>query len=78
VAPSSSHDPFDEIDLREGVRSMMLDLAPRQRAALALLDLYGYGSDEASRIMGIRPSTVRALATQGRAVLRSKAGDADA
>ena len=44
---------------------------PRQRAALVLLDMYGYGSEEAARIMGIRPSTVRALATQGRTVLRS-------
>ena len=76
VAPSSSHDPFDEIDLREDVRRMLLDLAPRQRAALVLLDLYGYGSNEAARILGIRPSTVRALATQGRAVLRSRAGGA--
>jgi RNA polymerase sigma factor (sigma-70 family) len=71
VAPTSSHDPFDEIDIREDVRQMLLGLAPRQRAALVLLDLYGYGSEEAARIMGIRPSTVRALATQGRAVLRT-------
>jgi RNA polymerase sigma factor (sigma-70 family) len=48
--------------------------APRQRAALLLLDMYGYGSEEAARIMGIRPSTVRALATQGRAVLRRTSG----
>jgi DNA-directed RNA polymerase specialized sigma24 family protein len=53
---------------------MLRDLAPRQRAALVLLDLYGYGSEEAARIMGIRPSTVRALATQGRAVLRREGG----
>ncbi|MGZ5307221.1 MAG: RNA polymerase sigma factor, partial [Actinomycetota bacterium] len=73
VAPTSSHDPFDEIDIREDVRQMLLGLAPRQRAALVLLDLYGYGSEHAARIMGIRPSTVRALATQGRAVLRTAA-----
>jgi RNA polymerase sigma factor (sigma-70 family) len=70
VPVASSTDPFDEIDLREDVRRMLLDLSPRQRAALVLLDMYGYGSEEAARIMGIRPSTVRALATQGRAVLR--------
>ena len=64
-------DPFDEVDLREDVRSMLLRLSPRQRAALVLLDQYGYGSEEAARIMGIRPSTVRALASQGRAVLRA-------
>ena len=70
VPIASSYDPFDEVNLREDVRQMLLGLSPRQRAALVLLDLYGYGSEEAARIMGIRPSTVRALATQGRAVLR--------
>jgi DNA-directed RNA polymerase specialized sigma24 family protein len=67
-------DPIDEVDIREDVLRMLRDLAPRQRAALVLLDLYGYGSEEAARIMGIRPSTVRALATQGRAVLRREGG----
>jgi RNA polymerase sigma-70 factor (ECF subfamily) len=72
VPIASSSDPFDEIDLREDIRRMLLELSPRQRAALVLLDMYGYGSEEAARIMGIRPSTVRALATQGRAVLRKR------
>src|SRR5438093_5667954 len=67
-------DPYDDVDIREDVRRMLLMLAPRQRAALVLLDLYGYGSEDAGRIMGIRPSTVRALATQGRAVLRREGG----
>jgi RNA polymerase sigma-70 factor (ECF subfamily) len=74
VPVSSSPDPFDEVNLREDVRHMLLELAPRQRAALVLLDMYGYGSEEAARIMRIRPSTVRALATQGRAVLRASGG----
>ncbi len=74
VAPASSVDPYDEIDLREDVRNMLLSLAPRKRAALVLLDMYDYGSEEAARIMGIRPSTVRALASQGRAVLRASGG----
>ena len=71
VAPLASTDPYDEIDLREDVLQMLRTLAPHQRAALVLLDMYGYGSEEAARIMGIRPSTVRALATQGRAALRT-------
>jgi RNA polymerase sigma factor (sigma-70 family) len=70
VPLSVVHDPYDDVDLREDVRLMLQTLTPRQRAALVLLDLYGYGSQDAARIMGIRPSTVRALATQGRAVLR--------
>jgi len=72
IAPS--YDPFDEVDLREDVRRMIRSLTPRQRAALVLLDQYGYGSEEAAEIMRIRPSTVRALATQGRAVLRNTGG----
>ena len=67
-------DPYDDVDVREDVLAMLRSIAPRQRAALVLLDLYGYGSEEAARIMGIRPSTVRALATQGRAVLRTAGG----
>ncbi|MGH2594372.1 MAG: RNA polymerase sigma factor [Actinomycetota bacterium] len=70
-------DPFDQVNLREDVRQMLLQLTPRQRAALVLLDLYGYGSEEAARLMHIRPSTVRALATQGRAVLRTTGGPHD-
>ena len=65
-------DPFEEVDLREDVGSMLRSLTPRQRAALVLVDLYGYDSTEAGRILGVRPSTVRALATQGRAALRSE------
>ena len=77
VAIDTTVDPFDEVNMREDVHRMLLGLAPRQRAALVLLDLYGYGSEEAARIMGIRPSTVRALATQGRAVLRNAGGPHD-
>ncbi len=71
VRPDAATDPFDEVNLREDVHQMLCRLAPRQRAALVLLDLYGFGSEEAAGIMHIRPSTVRALATQGRAVLRT-------
>ncbi len=76
ISTDEAADPFSEIELRDGVLRMLRSLAPRQRCALVLLDLYGYDSAEAGAIMGIRPSTVRALATQGRAVLR-KAGGPD-
>ncbi len=65
VAIDPSYDPFSEVDLREDVRNMLRSLAPRQRAALVLLDMYGYGSEDAAAIMRIRPSTVRALAIPG-------------
>jgi RNA polymerase sigma-70 factor (ECF subfamily) len=74
VPVAESYDPFDDADVRADVRQMLLELTPRQRAALVLLDMYGYSSDDAARIMGVRPSTVRALATKGRTVLRSSGG----
>ncbi|MEX0983894.1 MAG: sigma-70 family RNA polymerase sigma factor [Actinomycetota bacterium] len=67
-------DPYDDVDIREDVRRMLLRLTHRQRAALLLLDLYGYTSEEAGRILGVRPSTVRSLATQGRTALRASGG----
>jgi RNA polymerase sigma-70 factor (ECF subfamily) len=68
-------DPFGEVDLRVDVRAMLLRLTARQRSALVLLDLLGYGSQEAGRILGVRASTVRALAAQGRAALREERAD---
>ena len=46
----STTDPFDEINLKEDVRRMLLDLSPRQRAALVLLDMYGYGDRKSTRL----------------------------
>ena len=51
---------------------------PRQRAALLLVDLLGYPSEQAARILRVRPSTVRALASQGRRALRAAEGARDA
>jgi RNA polymerase sigma factor (sigma-70 family) len=68
-------DPFRESEVRADVRRMLLGLSPRQRAALVLTDLLGYSSDEAARILRVRPSTVRALASQGRRALRAKANN---
>ena len=65
-------DPYDEIDLREDVRRLLLGLPTRQRAAIVLTEICGYDSAEAARILGIKASTVRGLASQGRATLRSR------
>lgn len=64
-------DPYDEIELREDVRQMLRGLPPRQRAALVLTQIFGYSSEQAAQILGIRPTTVRVLASQGRATLRA-------
>ena len=71
VTHETTHDPFDEVEIREDVRRLMAALTPRQRAAVLLTDVYGYSSDHAARIMGIRAATVRVLASQGRAAIRT-------
>ena len=74
VPLTEARDPFLDVDMRTDVRAMLLVLSPRQRAAILLLDLLGYPSDQAARIMRVTPSTVRALATKGRRALRAIEG----
>jgi RNA polymerase sigma-70 factor (ECF subfamily) len=65
-------DAFEEAEIRTDVRALLLGLTPRQRAALLLVDLLGYPSEQAARILRVRPSTVRSLATRGRRALRAE------
>lgn len=79
VAPMPvGRDEFVEADMRVDVRRLLLGLSPRQRAALLLVDLLGYPSEQAARILRVRPSTVRNLASQGRRALRATEGARDA
>ena len=71
-------DAFVEAEMRADVRSLLLDLTPRQRAALLLVDLLGYSSEQAGRILRVRSSTVRNLASQGRRALKTAEGARDA
>ena len=64
-------DPYEDIELHEDIRRMLLGLPPRQRAALVLTEIFDYSSEQAASILGIRPTTVRVLASQGRAALRA-------
>jgi RNA polymerase sigma-70 factor, ECF subfamily len=67
----SARDPFEDVNVREEVRRMLCSLPQRQRAALVLTEIFDYSSEQAAQILGIRPTTVRALASQGRAALRA-------
>ena len=74
----AERDEFAEAEMRADVRALLLGLSPRQRAALLLVDLLGYPSEQAARILRVRPSTVRNLASQGRRALRATEGARDA
>ena len=73
-----SRDEFVEAEMRADVRRLLMGLTPRQRAALLLVDLLGYRSEQAARILRVRPSTVRNLASQGRRALKETEGARDA
>ena len=72
VPVAEAPDAFLEAEMRADVRQLLLGVTPRQRAALVLVDLLGYSSEQAAHILRVRPSTVRALATQGRQALRAE------
>jgi RNA polymerase sigma-70 factor (ECF subfamily) len=75
--PSRS-DAFEDVELHEDLRRLLLLLSPRQRAALLLLDLLEYPSEQAARILRVRSSTVRTLASQARRAIKLSEGSSDA
>lgn len=64
-------DDLAAVEDRDEVIRAMRPLTPHQRAALVLIGYLGYSSEEAAQVLGVRASTVRALATKGRAAARA-------
>jgi len=64
------------VEARTEVSEALASLPPRQRAAVVLTDLIGFSSDEAAAMLGVRPGTIRSLASQARSAIRGsqKAG----
>jgi len=52
-------DGIAAIDAQDAVMRALAPLPRRQRAAIVLVDLLGYSSEEAGRLLGIRGGTVR-------------------
>jgi RNA polymerase sigma-70 factor, ECF subfamily len=77
VARPVSDDALAQVEARESLAVGLRSLTPRQRAAIVLLDLLDFSSEEAARALGVRPVTVRVLASQGRAALRDTIGRDD-
>jgi RNA polymerase sigma-70 factor, ECF subfamily len=70
-----SEDAFAAVEDRDAVVRALRDLSPDQRAAVVLTSYVGLTSEEAGRVLGMRASTVRTLATRARAAVRDGAGD---
>jgi RNA polymerase sigma factor (sigma-70 family) len=70
LAPAWSTDDLAVVEDRAEVVSWLRPLPPRQRAALVLTIYLDLSSEEAARLLGIRPATVRALVSQGKSKIR--------
>jgi RNA polymerase sigma factor (sigma-70 family) len=59
IGLTRSDDSIEQLEEQDVVVRALTPLTPRQRAAVVLIDLMGYSSDEAGRMLGVRSSTVR-------------------
>jgi RNA polymerase sigma-70 factor (ECF subfamily) len=70
---ADSPQPAELTELRDEAARVLDVLTPRQREAVVLTGLLGFGGVEAGEIMGIRPATVRVLVSQARSALAGRA-----
>lgn len=63
-------DVLNNVDLADELERLILQLPPRQRAALVITEYLGYDSAGAAEILAIRPGTVRMLVSQAKSRLR--------
>jgi RNA polymerase sigma-70 factor, ECF subfamily len=75
IGMAPSHDAFGAVEDRAVILGALAQLPLDQRAALVVTALLGYSSEEAGRILGARPSTIRARATRARTALRELIGE---
>jgi RNA polymerase sigma factor (sigma-70 family) len=71
-------DPFEQVAAHERAIRLLLRLTPRQRAAIVLTGIEGFGYREAAAALGIKEATVRALVSQARARLEQELETDDA
>ncbi len=71
VGQAHGGDGFAEAEDRVELGRALAGLSPRRREAIVLTELLGYGSAEAGRVMGVADATVRRLAQDARAELRT-------
>lgn len=66
---------IEEVDELDAAVRALAPLSRQQRAAVVLVDLIGFSSQEAGRILGIRSSTVRSHAARAHAALKGSMSD---
>ena len=76
--PRQPRDPSSEAESRIDLLAALAELPHDQREAVILVEMLGYDSDTASRVLGIKPVSVRVRMHRGRNRLRELLGDDDA
>jgi RNA polymerase sigma factor (sigma-70 family) len=72
IGLTRADDSIDQLEEQDAVVRALAPLTARQRAAVVLIDLMGYSSDEAGRMLGIRASTVRTHVERAHQDLKAK------
>lgn len=72
IGLTRSDDAIARIEGQDVVVRALAPLTARQRAAVVLIDLLGYSSEEAGRMLGIRASTVRTHAERAHRELKAR------
>ncbi|HYP44011.1 MAG TPA: RNA polymerase sigma factor SigM [Propionibacteriaceae bacterium] len=62
-------DPLEQQEERRSIAEALGHLNPDQRAALVLVDMEGYSVEEAARLLGCAPGTIKSRCARGRAKL---------
>jgi RNA polymerase sigma factor (sigma-70 family) len=70
LTPGQPEDPFAAADLRDQMVRALRELPERQRAALVLMDLLDYRSEDAAGVLDVTAATVRSLASHARAAMK--------
>lgn len=78
VRPPMHDETLESVELKELIVRALSSLTPRERAAVVLMHLLDFSSEEAGLALGIRPATVRVLAARGRDRMQQEAIDHDA
>jgi RNA polymerase sigma factor (sigma-70 family) len=77
VGMAEGADLFAAADERDAIARALATLSPRRREAVVLVELLGYDSASAGRVMGVADVTVRRLASEARQHLRTQLEDSD-
>jgi RNA polymerase sigma factor (sigma-70 family) len=70
---ASRTDDLAEVEDRDEVVRLLRPLIPAERASVVLTTMFGFTSEEAGRILGLKAGTVRSHATRARAGARAQA-----